>query len=483
MKNAVIAIALAVAALSGGCRQHPPGGAGIAVFILDSGVNPRHVGGDVDGDDETGIGHGSQVARVIRSQCPGCPIISLTLMGPLQQIEQPKIYSAFIRILAFTQDHPRTRVVANISLGSYEYDPCQHALVMELQRRRVVLVAAAGNDNTDRPFFPAGFAESLSVAAVSEATKRKTDYSNWGTAVDLAAFGTTHQIDVQLMGYRQSSASGTSFAAPLVTGLLARILWRHPGWTSADALRLLVNTSVPGPDDYFRRRLLGRGVVQPQAVLQALYGSDRLRALLFWLLTIGCALLALALPGRQLLRIRHFWKRIGCLSNRSDERSLAAIIHRLHQFNLLGQTVGLLALAATLLAGYANRLSLETGLKRGILIGIMLWLAVAKLPRLVIRFNPEYRDSDLRLRAAQKRIQDNLYLFRNGFAFPQLRRRALQNLADLGEQGMIPDFHHLLDELALIEKNPQLKNALLAEMNHLTTGRPLAGQTTGRRHG
>jgi len=63
----------------------------------------------------------------------------------------------------------------------------------------------------------------------------KPDISAPGSNIQMAAFGT---------GTGASIASGTSFAAPHVTGSLALLKQEHPDWTSTELEAVLVNTSV-----------------------------------------------------------------------------------------------------------------------------------------------------------------------------------------------------------------------------------------------
>lgn len=63
----------------------------------------------------------------------------------------------------------------------------------------------------------------------------KPDLSAPGSNIQMAAFGT---------GTGSSIASGTSFAAPHVTGSLALLKQEHPDWTSTELEAVLVNTSV-----------------------------------------------------------------------------------------------------------------------------------------------------------------------------------------------------------------------------------------------
>ena len=98
-----------------------------------------------------------------------------------------------------------------------------------------VLVAAAGNNNSRVPFWPAAFPWSISVGAM-DAEDHRAPFSNYGSWVDLYARGVdlvnaypsgtyAYTEPPNRAGRRSSSASpewsGTSFSTPIVAGMIA----------------------------------------------------------------------------------------------------------------------------------------------------------------------------------------------------------------------------------------------------------------------
>lgn len=91
-------------------------------------------------------------------------------------------------------------------------------VVQNLAKKSVLIVAAAGNYNTNALFYPAAYKEALAVGAVDKFMSR-APFSNYGYRVDVAAPGV--DIFASIPGNRYKIVDGTSEAAPLVAGVLA----------------------------------------------------------------------------------------------------------------------------------------------------------------------------------------------------------------------------------------------------------------------
>jgi subtilisin family serine protease len=108
--------------------------------------------------------------------------------------------------------------VANLSFAGPPDDAVHHA-VRELTKAGIVVVAAAGNEGPSAPpSYPAAYEEVIAVTAVDRDLAAYR-YASRGDHIDLAAPG----VDVwtALPGRREGPQTGTSFAVPFVTAVVA----------------------------------------------------------------------------------------------------------------------------------------------------------------------------------------------------------------------------------------------------------------------
>lgn len=128
--------------------------------------------------------------------------------------------------------------------------------IQRMRANGVTFVAAAGNFGpTAAPSYPAAYKEVIAVTAI---TKDGNNYpsANRGDYVDLAAPGV--RIWTAIPGGKEGFRTGTSFAAPFVTGILAAKLSSGPTHNAeADDLRLVKTFDLgpPGIDPIFGRGL------------------------------------------------------------------------------------------------------------------------------------------------------------------------------------------------------------------------------------
>ncbi len=214
-------------------------GRGVKVAVIDSGIDAHHPAVDgVDGyvtieegpeglvfrdePHEDVFGHGTACAGIIRSLAPECQLYSVRVLGAALTGRGP-VFAGGLRWAIENGMH-----VCNLSLGSTREDlfGMFHELADSAYFRNVVLVTAANN-------MPIASAPSLYAAVISVAAHEVVDpyriYYNPDPPVEFGAPG----IDVRVAwkGGGSITATGNSFAAPHVTGLVAKILGKHPELT------------------------------------------------------------------------------------------------------------------------------------------------------------------------------------------------------------------------------------------------------------
>ncbi len=157
--------------------------------------------------------------------------------------------------------------VVNMSLGGHGTPPqAQHDAINLAVGKGIVVVASAGNENTDDPSYPAAFPEAIAVGATSIADA-KSDFSNFGSWVDIVAPGgdgslgfddifSTVPFQLNPNGY--TFTNGTSFSAPYVSGVASLI-----AASGRDAAHIRYrlehgakDLGAPGKDDTFGYGLL-----------------------------------------------------------------------------------------------------------------------------------------------------------------------------------------------------------------------------------
>ncbi|TVR39794.1 MAG: T9SS C-terminal target domain-containing protein [Bacteroidia bacterium] len=130
---------------------------------------------------------------------------------------------------------------SHFNAGPFGQDIISYAVL----NRDAVVVAAAGNANNDRPFYPASFDHTVSVAA-TDSLDIKTHFSTYNPFVDVSAPGSAVLSTWVFNGYMLGN--GTSMASPVVAGAAA-ILRSH--FPQLDALQIgaLIRMSADPIDD------------------------------------------------------------------------------------------------------------------------------------------------------------------------------------------------------------------------------------------
>jgi cyanobactin maturation PatA/PatG family protease len=177
-------------------------------------------------------GHGTHITSVIFGQqgspvrgiAPGCrglivPVFSDARRGPLSQLDLAR---------AINQAVEAGANVINISGGELAQTAEADHMLTEAVRfcadNKVLIVAAAGNDGCQCLHVPAALPQVLAVGAMN-AQRLPFDFSNWGEAYQTQGIlAPGENILGAVPGGGIARKSGTSFATPIVSGIVALLL-------------------------------------------------------------------------------------------------------------------------------------------------------------------------------------------------------------------------------------------------------------------
>ncbi len=159
--------------------------------------------------------------------------------------------------------------IINASWGGGGFSSALQSAITQFQNAGGIFVAAAGNEssnNSTTPAYPANYSGVISVGA-STRNDTLASFSNFGTNVDIVAPGAS--ILSTLPNNRYGLLSGTSMAAPHVSGALA-LLWGQNTTLTASAISnaLLNNTNnvLRGSTSQYGRINLGKAAAALRSV-------------------------------------------------------------------------------------------------------------------------------------------------------------------------------------------------------------------------
>ena len=244
-------------------------GAGQVIAVLDEGVDLNHpdlaphllAGYDyVDGDSfpaptRSGEIHGSHVTGIANAMTNnGVGIAGIAWNAntmPMRIIGPVGATSADIAEAIVDATDAGADVI-NLSLAGPGWIKIERDAVNYAAARGVVIVAAAGNENTSTPYYPASYDHVLSVANTTSSDTRSGS-SNYGFFVDIAAPGSGIYSTIYDDGYGE--LSGTSMSAPYVAGTAALVRAAGLATTPTEIAEALLCSTLDlgdaGRDDYY----------------------------------------------------------------------------------------------------------------------------------------------------------------------------------------------------------------------------------------
>lgn len=232
----------------------------VLVVVIDTGVSYTHpdlasnfiVGGyDWVNDDDDPMddhGHGTHCAGIIAASINnGNGIAGLAQVKIMAEkfLGSTGSGSSWDAAQAITHsiDVGKTisnRIILSNSWGSSGNSTAVKEAMNYAYQNNALIVAAAGNDASSAPFYPAAYQEVISVSA-TDSNDNLASFSNYGSTIELSAPGVSIYSTHLNNGYK--TLSGTSMAAPHVSGVAALVWSQHPSY-NRDLIRIVLQNKV-----------------------------------------------------------------------------------------------------------------------------------------------------------------------------------------------------------------------------------------------
>lgn len=233
-------------------------GRGVKIAILDSGVETSHadLAGAAFADDlaitEDGVtiavsdgggrdlyGHGTAVASIIARMAPEAVLGSFRVLGGRLDSRTAIICEGVRQAL------DRGYHVLNCSFGcrgSEELVLQYKQWIDEAYLKGVHIVAACNNEDYSLPEWP-GFFPTVITVNMARTADTEAFYYRTGTLVEFAARGV--DVEAAWKGGARKSLLGSSFAAPHLAGILARLLSEQPAMSPLLAKAVMCQIAQP----------------------------------------------------------------------------------------------------------------------------------------------------------------------------------------------------------------------------------------------
>lgn len=241
-------------------------GKDVKIAVLDTGTSPHYdlviAGGTstVSSDYTDNYGHGTAVTGIISSLLNKR---GLTGVSPEADIYAVKIMEGSTGELSSAIQGVEWAInnhvdIISMSFGMETYSQIFKETLEEAYSTGILLIAAAGNNGQDNILYPAAYSSVISVGATDQ-NDQLAVFSSYGNNLELVAPGV--QINSTSLGNSYTTSSGTSMAAPHVTGVAALIKAYNSSLTNKQIRAALRNSAIDlgqkGKDKHY-----GYGLVQ-----------------------------------------------------------------------------------------------------------------------------------------------------------------------------------------------------------------------------
>jgi len=258
------------------------GSSSVNIAILDTGVDLDHpdladkIVSNINFSSSPTVddvhGHGTHVAGIAAAMTNNG--IGVAGLGYISTIMNVKVmgdngggtYSAIASGIIWAVDNGAE--IINMSLGGSGYSSTLEDAVNYAWSKGVVVVAAAGNDGSTSPIYPAYYTNCIAVAS-TDCHDARSSWSNYGDWVDVAAPG--DGIWATLKNSSYGYKSGTSMASPHVAGLAGLVFTTVSDTNSDGKLNDEVRSRIEATCDDIGVTGIGYGRIN---AAQAVQGDD-----------------------------------------------------------------------------------------------------------------------------------------------------------------------------------------------------------------
>ena len=195
----------------------------------------------LDGSPYVAFGHGTMTSGLVHLVAPNAKILPLKAFSANGTGNLSNIVSALYYAVQNKAN------VVNMSFDLSYPSPALSQAISYANKAGVVLVAAAGNENTSARVYPASISGSVVGIASTTDWDARSSFSNYGTA-DVWIAGPGENLISTYPGGTYGSESGTSFSAPLVAGTVALMLSAKQPLNQSQAASALSHAIQLTPD-------------------------------------------------------------------------------------------------------------------------------------------------------------------------------------------------------------------------------------------